>query len=436
MPQYPCTITECPRISRALCHCCQNNYCIEHLRDHNDTYLSQLYELTNQINKLSEYFRGQHRLQLDQWRQESHQAIDSYYEKKCQELDKKSIQNETVNQDRQVLEWIKLKITQLIREQNTTQQQIDSLKAATNAVQREIEQIPKERFQLNIPSLVFDDNFILIGNKQSNFNLHSIVKSLYLTKDISTDSSIVMAANAKYFLISQKSYLYLYDKKLYLIKEIPWEHGCIWDMCMSNTLSKFILTAKKGIITLDEQTMIVEEIKSLPVNDRSWYCCACSNKSLFLATQNLNTTIYEYSIMEKNFSFRRKQLCCSSDEYIEHMKCTNDCLALIILNDTKNERHLDIRSTLTFDQLWTISLNIHEQTNIVSCCSLNENGWLIVDVAETRLIHVTNQGYIKNTITYTPSPHYAVQFDNDTLAILTEQGINLHRIDSDGEFRL
>ncbi|CAF4277469.1 unnamed protein product, partial [Rotaria magnacalcarata] len=107
---------------------------------HNDTYLSQLYELTNQINKLSEYFRGQHRLQLDQWRQESHQAIDSYYEKKCQELDKKSIQNETVNQDRQVLEWIKLKITQLIREQNTTQQQIDSLKAATNAVQREIEQ--------------------------------------------------------------------------------------------------------------------------------------------------------------------------------------------------------------------------------------------------------------------------------------------------------
>ncbi|CAF5215397.1 unnamed protein product [Rotaria magnacalcarata] len=118
------------------------------------------------------------------------------------------------------------------------------------------------------------------------------------------------------------------------------------------------------------------------------------------------------------------------------MKCTNDCLALIILNDIKNERRLDMCSTLTFDQLWTISLNIHEKTNIVSCCSLNENGWLIVDVAETRLIHVTNQGYIKNTITYTPSPHYAVQFDNDTLAILTEQGINLHRIDSDGEFRL
>ncbi|CAF3920583.1 unnamed protein product, partial [Rotaria sordida] len=109
MSQYPCTITECPRISRVLCYCCKNNYCIEHLKDHNDIYLSQLYQLTNDINKLSEYFRGQYRQQLDQWRHESHQTIDLYYEKKCQELDNKIIPNEILNQNRQVIEWIKLK---------------------------------------------------------------------------------------------------------------------------------------------------------------------------------------------------------------------------------------------------------------------------------------------------------------------------------------
>jgi hypothetical protein len=89
-----------------------------------------------------------------------------------------------------------------------------------------------------------------------------------------------------------------------------------------------------------------------------------------------------------------------------------------------------MRSILTFNQLWTISLNIQEKINILSCCSLNEKGWLIVDLTQTRLIHVTNQGEIKQTVIYQPSsPQYAVQFNDDTLAVLTEQGINLHKIE-------
>ncbi|CAF1238581.1 unnamed protein product [Rotaria sordida] len=425
MSQYPCTITECPRISRVLCYCCKNNYCIEHLKDHNDIYLSQLYQLTNDINKLSEYFRGQYRQQLDQWRHESHQTIDLYYEKKCQELDNKIIPNEILNQNRQVIEWIKLKISQLIREQNTTQEQINSLKAAINAVKREIEHISKENFQLNIPSLILDENFIQI----ENFNLNSTIKSLFLTKNLITDNSIVMTNNSKYFLINQQSNLCLYDKNLNIIKQIRWEYGCIWDMCMFDNLSKFILVSENGIFTLDEQTMIIEQIKNLSILNKFWYCCTCSDKSLFLATQQLNTTIYEYILKQNKFLLKRQQICCSNNEYIEHMKSTKDLIALIISNDLTNERRFDMRSILTFDQLWTISLSINEKINIVSCCSLNEKGWLIVDIAQTRLIYINNQGYIKQSITYKPSPHYAVQFDDNILAILTEHGINLHKIE-------
>ncbi|CAF0731725.1 unnamed protein product [Rotaria sp. Silwood1] len=429
MSQHPCTISECPRTSRVLCYCCKNNYCIEHLKDHNDIYLSQLYQLTNDINKLSEYFRGQYRQQLDQWRHESHQTIDLYYEKKCQELDNKTIQNETINQNRQVIEWIKLKINQLIREQDTTQEQIDSLKAATNAVKREIEQIPTEDFQLNIPPLILDENFIQIEKRRSTFNLHATIKSLFLTKKIITDDSLVMANNSTYFLINQQSNLCLYDKNLNMIKQVIWEYGCIWDMCMSNTLSKFILVAENGVFTLDVTTMIIEQVKSLSKENTFWYCCACSNKSLFLTTQQLNTTIYEYVLIQNNFSLKRQQIYCSNNEYIEHMKCTKDLLALIILNDSTGERRLDMCSTLTFDQLWTISLSINEKLNVVSCCSLNEKGWLIVNVAQARLIHVNNQGYMKQSIIYKPLPQYAIQFDDDTLAILTENGINLHKIE-------
>jgi hypothetical protein len=175
--------------------------------------------------------------------------------------------------------------------------------------------------------------------------------------------------------------------------------------------------------------MIITKIQSLSNINKSWYCCACSNKSLFLTTQQFNTTINEYLLIKNKFSYKRQQICCSNNEYIEHMKCSKDVLALIIINDLTGERRLDMRSVLTFNQLWTISLNIQEKTNIVSCCSLNDRGWLVVDLAQTRLIHVTNQGQLKQTVTYKSSPQYAVQLGDDTLAILTDQGVNLHKIE-------
>ncbi|CAF1337524.1 unnamed protein product [Rotaria sordida] len=163
-------------------------------------------------------------------------------------------------------------------------------------------------------------------------------------------------------------------------------------MCIFDNLSKFILLSENGIFTLDEQTMIIEQIKNLSILNKFWYCCTCSDKSLFLATQQLNTTIYEYILKQNKFLLKRQQICCSNNEYIEHMKSTKDLIALIISNDLTNERRFDMRSILTFDQLWTISLSINEKINIVSCCSLNEKGWLIVDIAQTRLIYINNQG--------------------------------------------
>jgi hypothetical protein len=175
--------------------------------------------------------------------------------------------------------------------------------------------------------------------------------------------------------------------------------------------------------------MIIEQIKSLSMLNISWYCCACSDRSLFLTTQKLNTTISEYVFIENSFTFKQKQICCSNNEYIENMKCSKDALALIISNDLTGERRLDMRCALTLNQLWTISLNIQEKINVVSCCSLNDKGWLIVDLAQASLIYVTNQGQVKQNVVYEPSPHYAVQFGDDILAILTEQGVNLHKIE-------
>ncbi|UJR25221.1 hypothetical protein I4U23_006573 [Adineta vaga] len=430
MSEHSCTITNCVRLARVLCYCCKQNYCIEHIKDHNEVYLSELYQLTNEVNHVSELYRDHYRQQLDQWRHQSHQTIDSYYEKKCQQLDRMKIHDDKFNQNRQVLEWIQMKIVQLIRAQNATHQQIQSLKAAINAIQREFNETLHENLQLDIPPLILNDDLIQFDKSKVNFNLYSTIQSELVRKSLSKDDCIVMTNNSKYFLIGHQEYLCLFDKNLNLIKQISWIHGCIRDMCTSNTLGKFIIIAENDIFTLDEQTMNIEkEQQVFSKINQSWYCCTCSDKSLFLTTQKLHSTIEEYGIGKNTFSFQRKQICCTENEYIEHMKCSNnETLALIILNQLTNERRLDLRCTETYNQLWTISLQIDEKINILSCCSLNEKGWLIVNFADNRLLHITTQGEIKQKCFYQSSPLYAVQLEDQFLAILTEQGVSIYQI--------
>ena len=425
MTQQPCSVSECPRLSRVLCYCCRKDFCIEHLKDHQDVNLSQLYQITNEINLLAEYARGSHRERLDQWRHEAHQTIDRFYEEKCQELERKTVENDKLNENRRVIKWIQSKIVQSIREQNITTEQINSLQAASNAIRRDLQQIFHEDYPFDIPPLILDEYF---RQPKINWNLSSTIKSVIQTTNLTTSKCIVMAAGNKYLLVGEDPNLCLFDHHLSKVKQIPWAHGCIWDMCLVNGVGKYILCAEYGIFTLDEQTMMIEHIKTLMKRKKSWYSCACSDESLFLATKKCNSKIREYGWMGHHFIYKRKHIGCLNNEYIEHMKYSNDSLMLIIFNDLTGARRCEMRSTITFDQLWMISLNIPEKVNIVSCCSLNEKGWLIVDFAQARLIHITNQGQIKQNVIYQPSPQYAVQFHQDILAVLTEEGLHLHRI--------
>src|ERR1700722_7247019 len=90
----PCAIPMCKRTSRALCHCCQNNLCRDHLIEHDDILNSQLNPLADEINvfsnrvivlSLDEISHGS-RQKFDKWRLDCHQMIDHYFEQKCHEL--------------------------------------------------------------------------------------------------------------------------------------------------------------------------------------------------------------------------------------------------------------------------------------------------------------------------------------------------------------
>ena len=50
----PCSNETCKRKSRALCHCCNKNLCLDHLKEHYDLTNSQLNLLVDEINTLAD----------------------------------------------------------------------------------------------------------------------------------------------------------------------------------------------------------------------------------------------------------------------------------------------------------------------------------------------------------------------------------------------
>ncbi len=90
-----CAISPCRRPCRALCHCCQQNICLPHLKEHQDLLVSELNPLIDQINALGDRLNAlslennmdDARQKLEQWRVESHQKIDDFFEEKFRELD-------------------------------------------------------------------------------------------------------------------------------------------------------------------------------------------------------------------------------------------------------------------------------------------------------------------------------------------------------------
>jgi hypothetical protein len=48
----PCVIATCKRPSRVVCDCCEQRFCLPHLTQHNESLVSQLNPLTDEINAL------------------------------------------------------------------------------------------------------------------------------------------------------------------------------------------------------------------------------------------------------------------------------------------------------------------------------------------------------------------------------------------------
>ncbi|CAF3323937.1 unnamed protein product [Rotaria sp. Silwood2] len=155
-----CAIKKCEVFSCAVCHCCQNDLCLDHLKQHKDQLNAQLIPLANQINTFLdglEHFDPTSLSSfkvLEQWRISAHATVDQSYERKRHELfeQQKNKPLEKIHAARDILD-------QLIRKQGATRENIDSLSNDIRLIEQEISALQK--IQINLHPLVIDDNFVI-----------------------------------------------------------------------------------------------------------------------------------------------------------------------------------------------------------------------------------------------------------------------------------
>jgi chromosome segregation ATPase len=155
----PCAIADCKRTSRALCHCCQQDLCREHLNEHDDFLNEQLNPFADEINQLSDQInhidvkslRDRFREQLNEYRNESYRKIDRYVDEKQRQLDE--FINKKLNNQIESINHVKTIIKHLIDNQDTTAKDLNSISSSIQSIRREISQFEYKSIVLNINPL-------------------------------------------------------------------------------------------------------------------------------------------------------------------------------------------------------------------------------------------------------------------------------------------
>ncbi|CAF4320362.1 unnamed protein product, partial [Adineta steineri] len=184
----PCGLVKCTRTSRGLCDCCKQNLCLQHLNEHNALLISELDSLADEINALGNRFKTlniqktneSYYEKLEQWRVQCHQEIDRFFELKNQQLNE-CVSGKVREQEKEY-NRLQSKVAELIREQETTKQDIDLLTSSIHHLEEQLHRIDRTYFQISIRPLVIDDNSICINETIEHeidlLNLSSTYKTI------------------------------------------------------------------------------------------------------------------------------------------------------------------------------------------------------------------------------------------------------------------
>ncbi|CAF1279226.1 unnamed protein product [Adineta steineri] len=430
-----CAVNSCNRVSRALCHCCQENVCIVHLNEHNDKLNSRLNSFTDIINRLYNRIEtidipkivDNYHEKLEEWRLDSHKKIDEFFQQKQQELH--GLITDKIDEEREEFNYVQRKLIKLIHEQQVNYDDIYELTLNIDHLERELNNIEDKFIQISTHSLILDNNLVNIrGNNEETFDL-SILSPVYKTINRPNGSYAVLANNDRNLLIHQVPNLCLINQDLLIFKRISWNHEVLLDMCWSITLNCFILITQKNIFLLNENTMSIEKVKIS--QKRKWFSCTCSDNFLFLTTNEWGSSIIKISLTSSKKFDKQWQSndICKKDEYIDVLTHNNGKLAMIIKNNLTSTTRMELRSAETLNRIWSLPLNVTwNPNNPYHCCSFIDDDWLISDYELGRLLHISKTGKINSIVPYNTIPYCATLFGTNILAVSTKDGVNLHNL--------
>jgi hypothetical protein len=236
----PCDSPKCDRTSRASCDCCQQNLCLQHLHEHNGILVSKLNPLTDEINALGDRLNrmnvqqtlDQCHQKLDKWRLECHKKIDYFFEQKCQELEQ--IITAKTDGQREKIFHLQSKVARLIRHQEATRQDIDTLTSTIRLIEKEINKIERTRFSVYTRPLLIDDTIIQVKDICTQEFNSAALSSVYNTIASPPGSWRVLTSNDRLLLINQAAKLSFANAGLTVVKQVLWPYDTIEDMCFGH----------------------------------------------------------------------------------------------------------------------------------------------------------------------------------------------------------
>ncbi|CAF5145810.1 unnamed protein product, partial [Rotaria magnacalcarata] len=323
-------------MSRGLCHCCQQNLCLQHFSEYNKLSISHLNQFNNETNILDDRLKtlnifkiiGNSRRKLEQWREDCYTKIDLFFEQKCQELDR--LANEKVNRQRDELNRIQMKLTEFNNAQQTTRQDIDLLISRMSQIRSSIMDLEETCFKITTHPLILNDTFIDIKKtNEHDVNLSSLSHT-YKAIHRPEGGFQSLACDGQHLLIHQHPNLCLFDRDANIVTQTVWSYGEIHEMCWSVTLGQFIVLGANSIFCINENTMSIQEVDT--IRELDWISCTCSETVLFVATNECASSIMEYILFPAiEFVRERKHpLVCKKDEFIVGVVYNNANLALMV----------------------------------------------------------------------------------------------------------
>lgn len=430
----PCAVDKCGRSSRALCHCCQQNLCRDHLIEHDDLLNSRLNPIADEVNQLNDKLNhldinnllvNAHE-QLEKWRQEGYRKIDEFVNEKQRVLHE-SISSKVTKISEEITQ-LKTCVGQLIKKQDTTVEDLRNLSSIINTVRQEIGKLEYKYVGLNVKSLEIDKKIVQIEEDEIKhaFNLRNLLPSVHVINR-TQESPKPIASNTKFLLMHMNNQLCLLNDDLVTFRAIPWVCTWIWDMCWSSTLKRFFIITLNDIYILDEEFM---QLQCLPTKDRYSYCaCTCSEKSFYVTTNVLGSSICEFSLTPEFQLVKRWEPAglCQKDEMIQDIVYHCGTLGFIVVNQTVHRKRMELRSIQKFELIWCIQFDaIDPLHDAFRLCLFNCDEWLVTDWKTSTIFHITNDGQIKSSFIYDEIPYRCCQFGPNFLAISAKASISFH----------